>query len=151
MVEWPGRFQILPGQPAIVLDVAHNPHATAALAHNLDAMGFYPRTHAVLGAMADKDLPGLFKRLMPLVECWYFCDLPTPRAATAKELQQVWQSLSPPSGAAYALFDGPVQALAQAISSADPADRIMVFGSFFTVGAVLAHGIDGRLPAYLPT
>ena len=151
MVEWPGRFQILPGQPAIVLDVAHNPHATAALAHNLDAMGFYPRTHAVLGAMADKDLPGLFKRLMPLVECWYFCDLPTPRAATAKELQQVWQSLSPPSGAACALFDGPVQALAQAISSADPADRIMVFGSFFTVGAVLAHGIDGRLPAYLPT
>ena len=150
-VEWPGRFQILPGQPAIVLVVAHNPHATAALAHNLDAMGFYPRTHAVLGAMADKDLPGLFKRLMPLVECWYFCDLPTPRAASAKDLQQVWQSLSPPSGASCALFDGPVQALAQAISNADPADRIMVFGSFFTVGAVLAQGIDGRLPAYLPT
>jgi len=105
----------------------------------------------VLGAMADKDLPGLFKRLMPLVECWYFCDLPTPRAASAKDLQQVWQSLSPPSGATCALFDGPVQALAQAISSADPADRIMIFGSFFTVGAVLAHGIDGRLPAYLPT
>jgi len=150
-VEWPGRFQILPGQPAIVLDVAHNPHATAALAHNLDAMGFYPRTHAVLGAMADKDLPGLFKRLMPLVECWYFCDLPTPRAASARDLQQVWLSLAPPAGAGSALFDGPVQALTQAISQADPTDRILVFGSFFTVGAVLANGIDGRLPAYLPT
>jgi len=150
-VEWPGRFQILPGQPAIVLDVAHNPHATAALAHNLDAMGFYPRTHAVLGAMADKDLPGLFKRLMPLVECWYFCDLPTPRAASARELQQVWQSLSPPVAASSKLFAGPVQGLAQAISQADPTDRILIFGSFFTVGAVLSHGIDGRLPAYLPT
>ena len=150
-VEWPGRFQILPGQPAIVLDVAHNPHATAALAHNLDAMGFYPRTHAVLGAMADKDLPGLFKRLMPLVESWYFCDLPTPRAASARDLQQVWQSLSPPVAASSKLFAGPVQALAQAISQADPTDRILIFGSFFTVGAVLSHGIDGRLPAYLPT
>jgi dihydrofolate synthase/folylpolyglutamate synthase len=33
-VEWAGRFQMLPGQPALVLDVAHNPHAVAALAHN---------------------------------------------------------------------------------------------------------------------
>jgi dihydrofolate synthase/folylpolyglutamate synthase len=55
-VELPGRFQIIPGQPMLVLDVAHNPHAVAALAANLDAMGFYPCTHAVFGAMADKDL-----------------------------------------------------------------------------------------------
>jgi dihydrofolate synthase/folylpolyglutamate synthase len=66
-------------------------------------------------------------------------------------LQQVWQSLSPPAAANSALFDGPVQALAQAVSQADPTDRILVFGSFFNVGAVLQHGIDGRLPAYLPT
>jgi len=49
MVELPGRFQIVPGQPVLVLDVAHNPHSVAALAANLDAMGFYPTTHAVLG------------------------------------------------------------------------------------------------------
>jgi len=150
-VQWPGRFQILPGQPAIVLDVAHNPHATSALAHNLDAMGFYPKTHAVLGAMADKDIPGLFKRLMPLVECWYFCDLPTPRAASASQLQAAWQSLSPPPTSQFRLFANPQQALSQAMADADPADRILVFGSFFTVGGVLQHGIDGRLPAYLPT
>ena len=150
-VQWPGRFQILPGQPAIVLDVAHNPHATSALAHNLDAMGFYPKTHAVLGAMADKDIPGLFKRLMPIVECWYFCDLPTPRAASASQLQAAWQSLSPPPTSQFRLFANPQQALSQAMADADPADRILVFGSFFTVGGVLQHGIDGRLPAYLPT
>jgi len=150
-VQWPGRFQILPGQPAIVLDVAHNPHAASALAHNLDAMGFYPRTHAVLGAMADKDIAGLLKRLIPLVECWYFCDLPTPRAATAVQLQAAWQSLSPPSTSQASQFAGPQQALSQAMAAADPADRILVFGSFFTVGGVLQHGIDGRLPAYLPT
>ncbi|HEX7638709.1 MAG TPA: folylpolyglutamate synthase/dihydrofolate synthase family protein, partial [Burkholderiaceae bacterium] len=53
-VELPGRFQIVPGQPALVLDVAHNPHSVAALAQNLDQMGFFPRTFAVFGAMHDK-------------------------------------------------------------------------------------------------
>jgi dihydrofolate synthase/folylpolyglutamate synthase len=151
LVEWPGRFQILPGQPAIVLDVAHNPHAIAALAHNLDAMGFYPGTHAVVGAMLDKDLPGLLKRLLPLVEHWYFCDLPTPRAATAAHLHQVWQASSPPAKATAVEVDSPSAALALALGRADPADRILVFGSFFTVGGVLQHGIPGRLTADLPT
>ncbi len=58
-VELAGRFQILPGQPAVVLDVAHNPQAAAALAFNLDQMGFFPRTHAVFGAMRDKDIAGM--------------------------------------------------------------------------------------------
>ena len=149
LVEWPGRFQLLPGQPAIVLDVAHNPHAAAALAHNLDAMGFYPGTHAVVGAMLDKDLGGLFKRLMPLVEHWYFCDLPTPRAASAAQLHAAWQSQNPPPAATAREFGSPSEALAQALALADPADRILVFGSFFTVGGVLQQGIPGRLTANL--
>ncbi|MFI4927442.1 MAG: bifunctional tetrahydrofolate synthase/dihydrofolate synthase, partial [Burkholderiales bacterium] len=78
MVELPGRFQIVPGQPTLVLDVAHNPHSVAALAANLDAMGFYPTTHAVFGAMADKDLAPMFAKIAPLVDRWYFTDLPTP-------------------------------------------------------------------------
>src|SRR3546814_18730822 len=52
----PGRFQILPGQPAVILDVAHNPHAAAVLAQNLDNMGFHPYTHAVFGMLNDKDV-----------------------------------------------------------------------------------------------
>ena len=151
LVEWHGRFQILPGQPAIVLDVAHNPHAAAALAHNLDVMGFYPGTHAVVGAMLDKDLPGLFKRLLPLVEHWYFCDLPTPRAASAAQLHEIWRSCKPPATASAVEAASPSEALALALGRADPADRILVFGSFFTVGGVLQQGIPGRLTANLPT
>jgi dihydrofolate synthase/folylpolyglutamate synthase len=147
MVAWPGRFQILPGQPAIVLDVAHNPHAAAALAHNLDAMGFYPRTHAVVGAMADKDLAGLLRRMMPLVDCWYFCDLPSPRAASAHDLKTVWQSMKPAASSTAITCSGPSEATCLALLAADPADRILIFGSFFTVGGVLQHGIEGRLPA----
>lgn len=147
LVEWVGRFQILPGQPAIVLDVAHNPHAASALAHNLDAMGFYPRTHAVMGAMMDKDLPGMFKRLMPLVDHWYFCDLPTPRAASAAQLQAFWQTQQPLATATSSQSASPSEALELAMSRADPTDRILVFGSFFTVGGVLQVGIPGRLTA----
>jgi len=65
LVDLPGRFQIVAGQPTLVLDVAHNPHAVAALAQNLDQMGFFPRTHAVFGVMADKDIAAILTRLAP--------------------------------------------------------------------------------------
>lgn len=90
MVELPGRFQIISGQPTLVLDVAHNPHSVAALAANLDAMGFYPCTHAVFGAMADKDLGAMLARVGPLMDRWYFTDLPTGRAASGADLMAQW-------------------------------------------------------------
>ncbi|MEN9820462.1 MAG: hypothetical protein RL176_364, partial [Pseudomonadota bacterium] len=81
LVELPGRFQVLPGKPSIVLDVAHNPHAAATLAQSLDKMGYHPYTYAVFGAMADKDIEGVLKPMMDLVDYWYCTDLPTARAA----------------------------------------------------------------------
>ncbi|MEJ8857336.1 bifunctional tetrahydrofolate synthase/dihydrofolate synthase [Variovorax robiniae] len=140
MVELPGRFQIVPGEPALVLDVAHNGHAVAALAENLDAMGFYPTTHAVFGVMADKDLAPIFARIGPLIDRWYFTDLPTPRAAPAAELLARWQSQNSRKDASGTLCASPMEALQAAIDQADPADRIVVFGSFFTVGGVLLNG-----------
>ena len=132
MVELPGRFQIVPGQPTLVLDVAHNPHSVAALSANLDAMGFYPCTHAVLGAMADKDLGPMLARIAPLVDRWYFTDLPTPRAESAAGLQAKWHALQMVAGGrrevSTATFPDPQQAMAAAVAAADPADRIVVFG-----------------------
>jgi dihydrofolate synthase/folylpolyglutamate synthase len=146
MVELPGRFQIVPGQPVLVLDVAHNPHSVAALAVNLDAMGFYPTTHAVLGAMADKDLLPMLQRVNPMVDRWYFTDLPLPRAAKAADLQQMWQAQNTRSDTASSIHATPMLALQAAMKASDPADRIVVFGSFYTVGGVLKDGIP-RLQA----
>jgi dihydrofolate synthase/folylpolyglutamate synthase len=146
MVELPGRFQIVPGQPVLVLDVAHNPHSVAALAANLDAMGFYPTTHAVLGAMADKDLLPMLQKVNPMIDRWYFTDLPLPRAAKAKDLQQAWAAQNQRADASSSVHADPMQALQAAIDVADPADRIVVFGSFYTVGGVLQEGIP-RLQA----
>ncbi|MGJ7543140.1 bifunctional tetrahydrofolate synthase/dihydrofolate synthase [Variovorax sp. LT1R16] len=140
MVELPGRFQIVPGEPTLVLDVAHNAHAVAALAENLDAMGFFPTTHAVFGVMADKDLAPMLARIGPLIDRWYFTDLPTPRAASAADLLARWQAQNTRKDASGSVHAGPMAALQAAIDAASPTDRIVVFGSFFTVGGVLAHG-----------
>ena len=149
-VELPGRFQIVPGQPVLVLDVAHNPHSVAALAENLDAMGFYPRTHAVFGVMADKELAPILTRMSPLVECWYFCDLPTPRAARATDVQAAWQAQNRRVDVASATFADPQAALRAAVAAADPTDRIVAFGSFFTVGGVLVDGTPRLQAPHLP-
>ena len=142
-VSLPGRFQIVPGQPTLVLDVAHNPHAVSALALNLDAMGFYPRTHAVFGAMRDKDLAGVIGRLAPLIDAWYCTDLPLPRAARASELAAAIGRVPRKGKEALPIsaHASPAQALTAALGVADPADRILVFGSFYTVGGVLAQGL----------
>jgi dihydrofolate synthase/folylpolyglutamate synthase len=143
-IDLPGRFQIVPGQPTLVLDVAHNPHAVAALAVNLDQMGYFPRTHAVFGAMADKDLVAVIARLAPLIDAWYCTDLPLARAASAAHLAARVREGAP--RAAVSEHAGPAAALAVALEHADPADRILVFGSFLTVGGVLRHGLP-RLAA----
>lgn len=150
LVELPGRFQIVPGQPTLVLDVAHNPHSVAALAENLDAMGYYPVTHAVFGAMADKDLGAMLARISPLIDHWHLTDLPLPRASRAVDLARALEAGGTPAQPAGPRVAGchatPLEALSAAVSAADPADRIVVFGSFHTVGGVLRDGLP-RLAA----
>jgi dihydrofolate synthase / folylpolyglutamate synthase len=143
LVELPGRFQVLAGQPTLVLDVAHNLHAVSALVQNLDQMGFHPRTHAVFGAMRDKDIAAMLTRMAPVVDTWHFTDLPTARAARASELAVTHRGLQlkGPGPVATACHADPQAALRAALADAGPTDRIVVFGSFFTVGGVLKDGI----------
>jgi len=139
LVELPGRFQVVPGHPVLVLDVAHNPHAAAALAASLGQMGFYPRTFAVFGIMADKDIDQVIAPLRPLVERWFVTDLPIARAASAADLAGRLAAADPaPPVSTHAT---PGEALRAALAAADPADRIVAFGSFYTVGGVLRDGL----------
>jgi len=82
-IELPGRLQVLPGRPVTVLDVAHNPQAAHAFADNLGAMGFHPRTIAVFGILADKDIDAVIAALLPRVDRWEVATLPPPRGASA--------------------------------------------------------------------
>ncbi|MBU6438081.1 MAG: bifunctional tetrahydrofolate synthase/dihydrofolate synthase, partial [Betaproteobacteria bacterium] len=127
-VDLPGRFQVVPGQPALVLDVAHNPHSVAALAANLDAMGFFEQTVAVFGAMADKDIAAMLRKIKPLIDHWVLCTLPTPRAATPAALRDALTALGV-APQAITLDSDPAHALQGAAARCGAADRIVVFGS----------------------
>ncbi len=140
-VELPGRFQVLPGRPSVILDVAHNPHAASALNQNLGNMGYHPYTYAVFGSMQDKDIDGVLAAMSEHVDHWCLTNLPSPRAATASELAakvQIMLEDKPDSSEhTVSIFDDPAQAFANAMSRAGENDRIVVFGSFLTVAGVM--------------
>lgn len=183
-VSLPGRMQILPGLPSIVLDVAHNPHAAAALGQSLDAMQSFPATHAVLGMYADKDVEGVVRRMASRVDHWHCATLGGERGLSAEKLAEVVRKVvdersrlaggsplpalgsgattppqSPPpvhaqgtsapgvraaprpeAGARkveISCWPDPVTAFHEARKAVGDNDRIVVFGSFSTVGPVL--------------
>jgi dihydrofolate synthase/folylpolyglutamate synthase len=136
-VELAGRFQVLPGRPAIVLDVAHNPHAARALDATLGAMGFFPRTIAVFGMLADKDIAGVAAVLRARIDVWCVATLPGARGASARADHDALIAAGVAETAIRG-FDNVEIALAAARKEASEADRIIVFGSFLTVAAALA-------------
>lgn len=144
MVDLPGRFQVLPGRPAVILDVAHNPHAAATLAQNFDNMGFHPYTYAVFGAMHDKDIAGVIAHMKSRVDHWCVTDLPAERAASALQIKQILLAAGIDEGtqgekeSSIKIFATPAEAYANALNRAGENDRIAVFGSFFTVAGVMA-------------
>jgi len=143
MVDLPGRFQVLPGRPTVILDVAHNPHAAATLAQNFDNMGFHPYTYAVFGAMHDKDIAGVIAQMKGRVDHWCVTDLPSPRAATAQQIQQKLSEVGIQDGngkdteSSIKTFTNPADAFTNAMKRAGENDRIAVFGSFLTVAGVM--------------
>ena len=143
-VELPGRFQVLAGRPAVVLDVGHNPHAAAHLAANLDNMGFFPYTFAVFGMLADKDIDATIAHLRSRVDHWLCVDLSGPRGSSAADLAARLRKAGVVPGEGVdaertiSCFASPREALAAAQERAGENDRIVVFGSFLTVADVLA-------------
>jgi len=129
-VALPGRFQVLPGRPQVVLDVAHNVEAARTLADNLAASAFAPETIAVCGMLRDKDIAGVLREMAPRITRWHLASLPGPRGAQASLL-----STHLPD-AAKTEHDSAANAFAAAIGNAGENDKIVVFGSFLTVGEV---------------
>lgn len=130
-VSLPGRFQVLPGRPQVVLDVAHNPEAAAVLAANLGDSGFAPETIAVFGMLRDKDIAGVVRAMAPRITRWHLATLPGPRGAGASEISEILskENIEVP----VSLFPTVAAALAAAKREADENDKIVVFGSFLTV------------------
>ncbi len=133
-VALPGRFEVLPGRPTIVLDVAHNPHAARALAGALGDMGYHPETVGVCGMLSDKDIAGVVAVMRPRIDRWYVASLPGIRGGTAAQVRTALLWAGVDSGHVRT-FDAIGEAVAAARAEAGEADRIVVFGSFLTVAA----------------
>lgn len=124
-ISWQGR--------ELVLDVAHNPAASAHLRAQLQDE---KNDYLLLGAMADKDLAGIIEPWAGTVKQAYCCDLPnTPRAASSKLLYSEFAA----AGIVSQAFKGFDEAFAEALSCSQEGDRIIIMGSFFTVAAALNH------------
>lgn len=134
-----GRFQVIPGKPAIVLDVGHNPQAVKVLADNLSSMGFFDRTHAVVGMLADKDIAGALLPLKGKVDFWHLATLAGPRGTTSDVLAAIIADQG--LGGELICYSTPQDAMKAAKGAAGESDRILAFGSFYTVaGALQALG-----------
>ena len=130
----PGRFQVLPGRPAVILDVAHNPQAARALAAGLRSMGRAGRTLAVFAMLKDKDIAGVVDAVKSGIAHWFIAGLAGPRGASAVEVGQVLAAAGVNS---VTTCSEVAAAYLQACDMAAENDRIVVFGSFFTVAAVM--------------
>jgi dihydrofolate synthase/folylpolyglutamate synthase len=148
----PGRFQRIAGSPETLLDVAHNPQAARALAATLQENPGPGRTLAVAGILADKDVEGVVAALAPVVDAWWLCTPDSPRALEAGALVEVVRRQA--AAAPVHVLADPLAAYRAARSAARDGDRIAVFGSFYTVAAVLAElkpdQDADRLPEPLP-
>lgn len=132
-VRLPGRMQLLPGRPLRILDVAHNAESVAALATSLRALpSVAGRTLAVVGMLADKDAATALALIAPQVDGWYFGTLGGERG---RESGTLAQAVSSP---AIACYDSVAEAYQAALAEASADDRIVVFGSFYTVAEVMA-------------
>ncbi|MCC7412070.1 MAG: bifunctional tetrahydrofolate synthase/dihydrofolate synthase [Gammaproteobacteria bacterium] len=131
----PGRFEIVPGPVEYVLDVAHNPHAATSLADNLRARAPAARLHAVVGMLKDKDCYGVLNQLVPLVDAWHVCGLPSTRAAPAQALVDALANL--PVRGPVSAYPTVAEAVHAVAAAALPGERVLVFGSFLTVAAAM--------------
>ena len=135
-VQLAGRFQSVPGKPALILDVAHNPHAARSLAQNLASLPPSPHTYAVFAMLKDKDMEGVVRALDPHIDTWLAAGIDTPRGATSGKLEQVLQQCRV-RGEIINCVNIP-EALRYAYNAAGENDRIIAFGSFHTVAEVMA-------------
>jgi dihydrofolate synthase/folylpolyglutamate synthase len=128
-----GRFQRIPGEVEWILDVAHNVPAAEILRDNMRRLPRARRTLAVCGILGDKDIRGITAMLTQEVDAWILATLVGPRAVTAEQLAEQL----PRNANVLARTADVAEACRVARDHAQPQDRVLVFGSFLTVGPAL--------------
>ncbi len=132
-----GRMQIIPGEVAKILDVAHNSQSVKMLVANLKEIPCVGQTHLLVGMLKDKDHPEVLKVLSEVADSWSIVTLSQERGCDAKTLLSDLDVLGIKDNVSE--FKNVEEALEMLNQSSKPGDRIVITGSFLTVGAALRH------------
>ena len=130
-VALPGRFQYVQQQPAVIVDVAHNPQAARSLSEMLQQTQGSGKTLAVIAMLADKPVAEVIGIMAPVVDEWFSAGLDVPRGMAAETLAKAVKALG--TDVKLCTSQTVTQACEQAMQHAGADDRIIVFGSFYTV------------------
>lgn len=136
-----GRFQRIGQAPEVVLDVAHNPHAAQRLAATLASQDLGGRCVAVLAMLRDKDMVGVVKALAPRIEAWHLAGIAERRGASVEQLAEALREAGA-TGPVHCHASIPAALAAARAASAGLRDRVVVCGSFVTVGQALQTLVD---------
>jgi len=132
-----GRFQIMEGEIPRIFDVAHNPHGAEILKNTLKQYPCQGKTHAVVSVLKDKDISGIFRIMRKCIAEWHIAALDAPRSASVQDLMDILQAIDVAETHIH-IYDSIGNAYKTALSLAKKGDRVLVFGSFYTVGEILA-------------
>ncbi len=130
---WPGRMELVPGLPRLLLDGAHNAAGAAALAVALCDYS-YARLLLVTGVCDDKDMDRIYAPLLPLVDAIYTVTPSVDRAVKDEDLSRFFHTRGMASQACGSVVAG----VCKARSESSAGDLVLVCGSLFVVGEVKA-------------
>ncbi len=137
----PGRLQLQAGEISILYDVSHNPQSVRLLATTLNQLDKKRKVHAVFSALKDKNIFGMIEPLKNHVDYWYPALLDVKRAASESVLLAQFQDAEI---CVKICYNSPLSAFDAALNQAQPGDLIVVYGSFFTVGHIMATQSNRR-------
>jgi len=134
-----GRQQVITEPVMTIVDVSHNVDSVRSLATMLSQQDCGGKTHAVIAMLQDKDISGVFTQMESIVDHWYLASLHVPRGASAEKLHEALAQTAKTTRAS--CYSSVTAAVKSAHAEMQQADRLVIFGSFYTVAEAMVHSV----------
>ena len=132
-----GRFQIVPDKAQLILDVAHNRQSAALLVRNLKELPIQGKTHIIIGMLKDKNHLAIFQEISQVADFWHIVTLEGPRGTDSHALSDELATMG--LNRNINCYNSVADAVNSVREIVEPQDRIVITGSFLTVGAAITH------------